>query len=115
MASLSAGFYSRADADESIKFNTDVLDVNDLGNISLDQFSHARYSMPGDYTFSVRVNRQAPDSEHNITYYPDTEDKNNSLVCVPKEVVHEFGLKEKYFNQLTWLAVPEDPPGNHQN
>lgn len=100
MASLSAGFYVRAD--DEIQFNTDVLDVKDRGNISLEQFSHAGYLMPGDYTFGIRVNGQTLGSEHNITYYPDPEDENNSLVCVPEDVAQEFGLKEKYFKQLTW-------------
>ncbi|ENZ7484578.1 outer membrane usher protein [Klebsiella aerogenes] len=89
-------------ADDSIQFNTDVLDVKDRGNISLDQFSHAGYLMPGDYTFTVRVNGQSLSGEHVITYYQDENDENNSSACVPKEVVAELGLKEKYLDQVTW-------------
>ncbi|WP_213793646.1 outer membrane usher protein [Klebsiella aerogenes] len=89
-------------ADDNIQFNTDVLDVKDRGNISLDQFSHAGYLMPGDYTFTVRVNGQSLSGEHTITYYQNENDKNNSLACVPKDVVEELGLKDKYLNQVSW-------------
>ncbi len=91
-----------AQAADDIQFNTDVLDVKDRANISLDQFSRAGYMMPGDYTFTVVVNGQALSGERTITYYQDEKDKNNSLVCVPKSVANELGLKEKFFNQLTW-------------
>lgn len=89
-------------ADDSIQFNTDVLDVKDRANISLEQFSHAGYLMPGDYTFTVRVNDHSLSGEHTITYYQDEKDENDSNACVPKEVVAELGLKEKYLNQVTW-------------
>ncbi|HEJ0318277.1 TPA: outer membrane usher protein [Klebsiella aerogenes] len=89
-------------AADNIQFNTDVLDVKDRNNISLEQFSRAGYMMPGDYTFRVIVNGQALNGEQTITYYQDEQDKNNSLVCVPQSVAGQLGLKEKYFNQLTW-------------
>ncbi|WP_110921592.1 outer membrane usher protein [Klebsiella aerogenes] len=91
-----------AQAADDIQFNTDVLDVKDRANISLDQFSRAGYMMPGDYTFTVVVNGHSLNDERTITYYQDEKDKNNSLVCVPKSVANELGLKEKFFNQLTW-------------
>lgn len=89
-------------AADDIQFNTDVLDVKDRDNISLDQFSRAGYMMPGDYTFTVVVNGQALSGERTITYYQDEKDKNNSLVCLPQSVAGELGLKEKYFNRLSW-------------
>ncbi|TNV10775.1 outer membrane usher protein [Buttiauxella sp. B2] len=98
-AMLSVSYTVRAD---DIQFNTDVLDVDDRNNISLTQFSHAGYLMPGEYTFAVRVNNQSLSGDYAIIYYQDENDKNNSLVCVPKDVTQKLGLKEKYFKQLTW-------------
>ncbi len=97
MLVLSAG---RVWADD-IQFNTDVLDVKDRANITLEQFSQAGYIMPGDYTFTVKVNGQALSGEREITYYQDPKDKNNSLVCVPKDLAPELGVKDKFLNQLT--------------
>lgn len=87
---------------EDIQFNTDVLDVKDRNNISLEQFSRAGYLMPGDYTFGLRVNGSVLNGEQTITYYQDSKDKNNSLVCVPPDVTQRLGLKEKFLHQLTW-------------
>lgn len=89
-------------ADDNIQFNTDVLDVKDRANISLDQFSHSGYLMPGDYTFTVRVNDHSLSGEHTITYYQDEKDETNSKACIPKDIVPELGLKEKYLSQVTW-------------
>lgn len=99
-ASLSA-YHTSAHADD-VEFNTDVLDLKDRDNISLDQFSKAGYLMPGEYSLTVKVNGQSLGGEKNITFYQDEKDPKSSLVCIPKEIVSQFGLKEKYFNQLTW-------------
>lgn len=97
--SLTLSYTAQADG---IQFNTDVLDVKDRDNISLEQFSHAGYIMPGQYTFTVLVNGQSLSGDHEINFYQDPKDKNNSLVCVPPEVTKKLGLKEEFSNQLTW-------------
>ncbi|RTG20893.1 hypothetical protein D9B68_13440, partial [Serratia marcescens] len=37
----------KAEAEDGIQFNTDILDVNDRKNIDLSQFSRSGYIMPG--------------------------------------------------------------------
>ncbi|WP_455428402.1 outer membrane usher protein [Dryocola sp. LX212] len=87
---------------EEVQFNTDVLDVKDRDNISLEQFSHAGYIMPGDYAFTVAVNGHALNGEQTIRYFQDEQDKNNSLICVPQDVANQLGLKEEFAKKLTW-------------
>lgn len=87
---------------EEVQFNTDVLDVKDRANISLTQFSHAGYVMPGDYAFTVAVNGHALNDEQTITYYPNEKDNTDSQVCVPKGVADQLGLKASYAKKLTW-------------
>lgn len=91
----------RAAADD-VQFNTDVLDVKDRANISLTQFAHAGYLMPGDYSLTVRVNGHAIGDEQKITYYADEKDKTNSQACITKNITDELGLKDKYAEKLTW-------------
>lgn len=99
-ASLSA-YHSSARADD-IEFNTDVLDLKDRDNISLDQFSKAGYLMPGDYSLTIKVNGQSLGGEKSITYYQDDKDPKNSLVCIPQDIAAQLGLKDKYFKKLKW-------------
>ncbi len=47
-------------ADDDIQLNTDVLDTQDKSNIDLSHFSRRGYVMPGDYTFSIMVNKDIP-------------------------------------------------------
>jgi outer membrane usher protein FimD/PapC len=96
---LSAIHFAHAD---DIQFNTDVLDVKDRENISLSQFSREGYMMPGDYSLDVIVNGHSLGDEKKITYYQDDKDKNNSLICIPKNIVSQFGLKKEYSNKVIW-------------
>lgn len=84
---------------DDVEFNTDVLDVGERNNISLSQFSHPGYLMPGEYSFVIHVNGQALNGERKIKYYDDNK---TSRVCVPKDIVQELGVKSKYMNKLTW-------------
>lgn len=101
-AILAALLLQQSSYADDVQFNTDVLDVKDRANISLDQFSHAGYLMPGDYSLTVRINGHSLNGEQNITYYADDKDNTNSQACIPKEVVDEFGLKNKFTDQLKW-------------
>ncbi|MEZ2604121.1 fimbria/pilus outer membrane usher protein [Kluyvera intermedia] len=86
-------------AADEVEFNTDVLDVKDRKNISLSQFSHAGYLMPGEYTFTVSVNGQSLSGDRVIKYIKEGD---NSSVCVPKDVTQELGIKGKYLSKLAW-------------
>ncbi len=89
-------------AADDIQFNTDVLDVKDKQNIDLSQFSKRGYIMPGDYTFTIKVNQNQLE-EQPVSVLADENDKSQSRVCFTPDQVKNFGFKEKYFSQLkTW-------------
>lgn len=102
---LVLGFNSHVKADD-IKFNTDVLDVNDRDNIDLSQFSHPGYLMEGEYDFTVYVNKQSL-SEQKINYYQSPTDPKNTDICLSRELVKKLGLKEKILSSLTWWHEQE--------
>ncbi|WP_407044156.1 FimD/PapC N-terminal domain-containing protein [Cronobacter dublinensis] len=89
-------------AADDIQFNTDVLDVKDKQNIDLSQFSKRGYIMPGDYTFTIKVNQNQLE-EQPVSVLADENDKSQTRVCFTPDQVKKFGFKEKYFTQLkTW-------------
>lgn len=88
-------------ASTNIEFNTDILDINDRANIDLSRFSKTGYFMPGEYTFSVHVNKNIL-SEQSIFYYNSDEDIDDSKVCLDPSLVDKFGLKPKILSSLTW-------------
>ncbi|ELY4508920.1 outer membrane usher protein [Cronobacter dublinensis] len=89
-------------AADDIQFNTDVLDVKDKQNIDLSQFSKRGYIMPGDYTFTIKVNQNQLE-EQPVSVLAAENDKSQSRVCFTPDQVKKFGFKEKYFTQLkTW-------------
>lgn len=86
---------------KDIEFNTDVLDVNDRANIDLDQFSRSNFIMPGDYLFTVHINKQTlPDQP--VVFYPPDDDAKGSEACISPQLVEQFGLKEAALTQLKW-------------
>ncbi len=60
-------------AEEEIQFNTDVLDTQDKNNIDLSHFSRRGYVMPGEYTFTIMVNKDIL-REEPIVVYADGDD-----------------------------------------
>lgn len=88
-------------ADDAVQFNTDILDVNDKNNVDLNQFSRGGYIMPGEYTMSVKINKQSLDDQ-NITFLPPESDPKGSVACLSPKLVAQFALKENVAKQLTW-------------
>ncbi|MFG1174698.1 outer membrane usher protein [Erwiniaceae bacterium CAU 1747] len=95
-----SGAFSPAKS-EDIKFNVDVLDVNDRKNIDLDQFSQAGFVMPGDYMLSVQINKQGL-NEQTISFYAPDNDPKGSEACITPELVEQIGLKPGMKEKLTW-------------
>lgn len=89
-------------ADDEVQFNTDVLDTQDKNNIDLSHFSRRGYVMPGEYTFSIMVNKDVL-REEQIIVYADGENGQNSLICLTPEQVSRFNLKESVIDDLRWL------------
>ena len=89
-------------ADDDIQFNTDVLDTQDKSNIDLSHFSRRGYVMPGDYTFSIMVNKDIL-REERIVVYPEGENGRDSLICLTPEQLSRFNLKASVMDDLRWL------------
>lgn len=100
LLAVSAGHAVRA-AEETIEFNTDVLDVKDRSRIDLNQFSRAGYLLPGDYHLAVRINK-AELPEQAISFIAPDDDPKGSEACLTPELVSEMGLKDSALRQVTW-------------
>lgn len=84
-----------------IEFNTDVLDVTDRANIDLQQFSRGNFIMPGDYLFTVHINKQIL-TDQLVAFYPPEDDAKGSEACITPQLVEELGLKESELLKLAW-------------
>lgn len=84
-----------------LEFNTDILDVNDKANIDLSQFSRPGHLMPGEYSFTVYVNKQTL-PEQTVFFYADPANPKNSLACLSPALVNQLGLKKAQMSSLTW-------------
>lgn len=93
---------TKAGAEDDIQFNIDVLDTQDKSNIDLSHFSRRGYVMPGEYTFSIMVNKDIL-REEQIVVYPEGENGQNSLICLTPEQVGRFNLKASVIDDLRWL------------
>lgn len=85
----------------NIEFNTDVLDVNDRANIDLEQFSRNNFIMPGDYLFTVHINKQLLQDQP-VVFYPPDDDAKGSEACISPKLVEQLGLKETVLAKLKW-------------
>lgn len=84
-----------------IEFNIDVLDVKDRANIDLEQFSRGNFIMPGDYIFTVHINKQTL-TDRPVAFYPPDDDAKGSEACITPQLVEQLGLKEAALLKVTW-------------
>lgn len=84
-----------------IEFNTDILDVNDRANIDLSQFSRPGYLMPGEYRFTVFLNKHSL-PEQTVFYYSPDDQPEESLACLSPTLVEQLGLKPDLLSTLQW-------------
>jgi len=98
---LVSGCHLALAADDSVDFNTDVLDVKDRSNIDLNRFSRAGYIMPGEYSLAVRVNDSSL-QEENITFTRPDGAPEASEACLSPGLVKRFGFREDVARRLTW-------------
>ncbi|NCG54974.1 outer membrane usher protein [Serratia fonticola] len=86
---------------KEIEFNTDILDVNDRTHIDLSQFTRPGYLMPGEYSFTVFVNKQTL-PEQTVFFYPSPDKPTDSVVCLSPTLVNQLSLKPDMLPSLTW-------------
>ncbi|MEG0714823.1 MAG: FimD/PapC N-terminal domain-containing protein, partial [Morganella sp. (in: enterobacteria)] len=72
-------------AEEVTEFNTEVLDLNERGQIDLSQFSQAGYVMPGVYTLSLKVNNSTL-AERKIRFLAPDNDPAGSMACISPDM-----------------------------
>ncbi|WP_395313723.1 outer membrane usher protein [Enterobacter sp. ECC-219] len=101
LISLALSFQTNGVNASNIEFNIDVLDVKDRANIDLEQFSRGNFIMPGDYIFSVHVNKQTL-TDRSVAFYPPDDDPKGSEACITPELAEQLGLKESALQKLTW-------------
>lgn len=90
--SLLVVFIQQAFANQSIEFNTDVLDVKDLSRVDLSRFSQIGFIMPGEYLMTVRVNEiELP--EQRIRFLPPENNPKGSVPCVTPDILKQLDLK----------------------
>lgn len=102
-------------AAEVFEFNTEVLDLEDKGNIDLNQFSRAGYIMPGTYSLALNVNdEQFP--EILVPFYVPSDDPEGSLPCLSSDAVAQLGLTSSALHKVTYwhdeqCVEPNSLPG----
>ncbi|MFZ4831793.1 outer membrane usher protein [Rouxiella sp. Mn2063] len=88
-------------ADDTVEFNTEVLDVEDRSHLNLSQFSQAGYVMPGTYSLALQVN-QSHLPERDIAFFPPENDPKQSEACLTAEMVDQLGLTDTARKQVSW-------------
>jgi len=96
------GFHLAVAADNSVDFNTDVLDVKDRKNIDLKRFSRAGYVMPGDYRLSVHINDSRLQNDEDISFISPDDAPEAPQACLHPGLVSQLGLKDDVMKHLTW-------------
>lgn len=86
------------------EFNTDVMDVEDRGNVDVSHFARAGYVMPGDYPLTLNVNGTEI-REVTVTFAAPENDPHGSLPCITNEMVGLFGLKDETAKKLAWKTT----------
>lgn len=88
------------------EFNTDVMDVNDRGNVDISHFARAGYVMPGSYPLTLNVNGTEV-REVTVTFAPPENDPQGSAPCLTEEIVSLLGLKSDIAEKLVWKSISE--------
>ncbi|MCR8975642.1 FimD/PapC N-terminal domain-containing protein [Pseudomonas sp. S11P7] len=94
---LSCARYSSA-----VEFNSEFLNIDKNDDISLGQFAHAQYTVPGRYLLDISVNQRYFGSRTIEFMAGDKADE--SFACLPEELVATFGLKPPLMKSLPRLA-----------
>ncbi|WP_337137119.1 outer membrane usher protein [Morganella morganii] len=108
-------FSAVVQAEDITEFNTEVLDLNERGDIDLSQFSQAGYVMPGTYSLALKIN-SSMQAERQIRFLAPDNDPQGSMACITPEMSEELGLTSSAKGQLTWwhngeCADPASLPG----
>ncbi|MFC0228818.1 outer membrane usher protein [Serratia aquatilis] len=84
-----------------IRFNTDVLDLKDRGNIDLSQFTQKGFILPGTYELAINLNNMVMPVRP-VTFLAPDDDPKGSEACLTQELVEQLGLTDAALKGLTW-------------
>lgn len=99
---VSCVLFSCARYSSALEFNTEFLNIDQNDDISLGQFTHAQYTVPGKYLLDIVVN-QRYFGTRSIEFKPG-DNPQESYACLDEELVTRFGLKPDLFKDLPRLA-----------
>ena len=86
----------------AVEFNSEFLNIDRKDDISLGQFTHAQYTVPGSYLLDITVN-QRYFGTRSIEFKPG-DSAQDSYACLPPSLVEMFGLKPEVLKSLPRLA-----------
>lgn len=92
-----------AAADETIEFNTAVLDASDRQNVDLQRFSEGNFVAPGDYLLDVHINGQEI-AQQQVRYISDVDHPHKTLACLSPQQLELLALKEDALKYTRPLA-----------
>ncbi len=87
---------------QAVEFNSDFLNIDNDKNVSLGQFVHADYTVPGTYLLDIAVN-QRYFGTRSIEFKPGA-DPQQSYACLTLDLVQTFGLKPPLLESLPRTA-----------
>lgn len=94
---ISCARYSSA-----LEFNSEFLNIDKNDDISLGQFAHAQYTVPGRYLLDITVNQRYFGSRS--IEFKSGANPDESYACLPEDLVLTFGLKPSLLKSLPRLA-----------
>lgn len=94
---ISCARYSSA-----VEFNSEFLNIDKNDDISLGQFAHAQYTVPGRYLLDITVNQRYFGSRS--IEFKSGANPDESYACLPEDLVLTFGLKPSLLKSLPRLA-----------
>src|SRR3990167_3501206 len=86
----------------ALEFNTEFLNIDEENDISLGQFIHAQYTVPGNYLLDIVVN-QRYFGTLSIEFKPE-DNPQESYACLDGALVAKFGLKPALLKNLPRLS-----------
>lgn len=98
---MNSCYAATTSAEESVEFNTDVLDAAERTQIDLSRFATDNYVTPGDYLLDIRINGQ-PVGQEKIRYIEAPEGK-RTLPCISGDLLDKLALKDEARAQVTQL------------
>ena len=86
----------------ALEFNTEFLNIDGHDGVSLGQFTHAHYTVPGNYVLDIVVNQRYFGTRS--IAFKSGDQPQQSYACLPPSLVETFGLKPDLYKRLPRIA-----------